>query len=407
MIKLLDKSRLSFFNYFFVFCFFVYAGKATIFARELGDIRTIGNAFALLLTIVFIIRNKIRFSNSFLITQIIFLVYALITVLIYHHLSLWWISLNVLCLTYAYVLCEGFKEKLFSVIETVLFHLAIISIIFWILFLISPNLVESIVKTFQFSATYSEGGNVEANMIIYTFPNLEYGSKEFNLWVRNPGFAWEPGAFASMLCLGLFCNRLRTNFRLSNNPAFWIFLIALVSTQSTTGLTIFGGMILLWLLENHKFRPIVIMIPLIGYIFTLPFVWDKIFFEYDKIGTLDIRTVAGPQGRFISLALDWEEFLRHPIWGLGCNFQNTWLNQHGYDISTISGIGELLSVYGGVITIIFSIVLIKSARLVDKTFGLNNPWIMIIVVVGMMISYNLWQSPIYIACWMYCIFRKK
>ena len=81
MLTLIDKTtKTSWFNYFFMFCIIaIYGGYATLFARELGDIRTLGNAFALFITIVFFIKNRIRFNQAFWISILVFLSYAAVT----------------------------------------------------------------------------------------------------------------------------------------------------------------------------------------------------------------------------------------------------------------------------------------------------------------------------------------
>lgn len=410
MIKLLDKSRISLFTYFFVFCFIaIYAGKASIFARDLGDIRTVGNAFALGLTVICILVNKMKFTRDYGIVVGIFLVYALVTALVYHVMSTWWITVHFLLITYAYVLTKSVGSRLLVVYETIIFHLVIIGIFFWIILLLSPSLLETIVRTFQFSEPQSEDGNVAANMIIYTLSNYEYGISEFSLSFmrRNPGFAWEPGAFASMLCLAIFCNLIRTNFRISKNPVLWVFLVALFSTQSTTGLAILVVMLLVWLFTSRKFGWAIAVIPLALALFNLSFFGDKLLSQQELAQSMDIANARGQQDRFFSLMLDWQEFLRHPILGLGCNWQNTWLAENGYDISTVSGIGDLISTYGAVITLLFLWMLIKSSKAINWQYNTRNGYILIFVILMTMVSYAIWTTPIYIAFWLYGVWGVK
>ena len=404
MIQLLDRSKISLFDYLFVFSFFIYAGGATVFARELGDIRTLGNGFALFITVVFVVVNKVRFTKNYWVSIGVFLLYALATAIYYHLLNLWWISVNFLLITYGYVICRGFRNCYFVVFETIIYHLCIISIPFWILYLVFPELLSSIVKIFEFSKTYADDGNVIANMIVYTLPNKDYGNSEFSLMPRNPGFVWEPGAFASIICLGIFCNMMRTNFKLNGNRALWLFLFVLLTTQSTTGLIIFIIMILLWCIGERKYGLLAILAPVGAALFTFPFVRDKLFAEFETAQNLDYTYAHGIQGRFFSLMIDWEEFLHHPILGLGCNFQGTWLNQNGYDIVTISGLGDLLATYGAIIAIIFVVLLVKSSLCINIDLNTKQGWILIAVIIGTMISYDLWKEPLYIAFWMYCVF---
>jgi hypothetical protein len=391
-----------------MFCIIVYAGKATVFTRELGDIRTIGNAFALFITFIFILRNKVKFTWNFFIPLIVFFVYALLTSVNNHMVNPFWISQWVIWLAIAYTMSKGFGKQMFVIIETVLCHLSVIALLFWVLYLITPSTVETIVRIFEFSRSYTEEGNVLANMVVFTLPNMEYSVQDFQLLARNPGFAWEPGAFACMICLGIFCNSLRTNFRLKGNRELWVFILALISTQSTTGLMIFIIMLLLWLLLNKKFKATLAAIPFLLLLFSMPFVRDKMASEIDSLNAMDYTKVnSGSFGRFYSFQLDYQEFLRHPILGLGGYSEGTLYKQMGYEFATISGIGHLLAYYGAIMTLLFFYLLFRSCHLIKLLTGTNNAYLLIVTVIGMMISYSIWTHPLYIAFWMFGVFNAK
>ena len=289
--------------------------------------------------------------------------------------------------------------------ETVLFHLSIIGVVIWAIQLVAPGFVYQLVKTLEFSKPYAEGDNVLANMLVYTLVNQDYGNSDFNLVMRNAGFAWEPGAFASMICLALYCNILRTNLRIKGNRSLLVFLVALFSTQSTTGFMIFLVMLLIWMFFSRKFMLMPIVAPAIIAMFDLSFVRDKLFSEYDSLQTADYSKVSsGSFGRMYSFLIDFEEFLRHPILGLG-GFQNgTWYKLQGYEFSTISGIGHLLAYYGAIMSALFFYLLFKSCKCIKVLFNTSNAYLLFVAVVGMMISYNLWDHPIYIAFWMFGLF---
>lgn len=405
MIKLLDESRISWFNYFYIFCMFIYAGSATVFARELGDLRTVGNAFGIIITVVFFWLNKVRPTRPYYVSLAVFLLYAVVTSINNKMVNLRWISEWIIWLTMAYGICQGFKDKLFVAVETVLYHLCIISVVCWIVHLLWPDQMMSIVKALEFSSPYAEDDNVEANMILYTINNIEIDAEnEFGLVLRNAGFAWEPGAFASMTCLGLFCNMMRTNLKLRDNRSLWVLLVALLSSQSTTGFMILMVSLVFWLIINKKYLYLLLLVPVIVAVFNLPFVKDKLYEEIDNLQYFDARDYSGAIGRLYSLQLNFEEFLRHPIIGLGGYTEGTWLAQHGFDVATISGIGNMLVFFGAVMTALFLFLLIKACLLVQKVFDSPNAWILIVVMLGMMVSYNLWKQPVFIAFWMFGVY---
>ncbi len=411
MVKLLDKSRTSWFNYFYIVCMLIYAGQATVFARSLGDIRTLGTTFAIFITIVFIFHNGISFSRQYGYSLLVFLLYAVISSINNGQVNPTWIIEWFIKLTMAYCICQYFGSKLFVVIETALFHLSIIALFFWFIHLVAPVFMLNMVKTFEFSTPYTEEGNVYANMLFYTVNRgtISGDVSVFAIWnVRNAGFTWEPGAFACIICLGVFCNVLRTKLSFRNNYALVIFLANLLSTQSTTGGLILIMMGTLWLFANRKFAWGGIMIPLALGLYSLPFVGGKFSEELSGLDTMDYtRITGGNLGRIYSLQLDIMEFLRHPILGLGGWTKGSWYLQQGYEFNTVSGIGCLLSQYGAIMSLLFIFLLVKSCNYIKRLTGSRSAYILIVTMLGTMFSYNLWQHPLFISFWMFGIFANR
>ena len=406
MISLSDKTKISFFDYFYLFCIIVYAGSATIFARSMSTPFTIGNTVVLLLTLVFIGKNKIKFKQHFGIAIFLFTLYAVLTFIQNSQSSPMWLSIWYINLLITYVLSTHYGHKLLNVYETIIYHLCVISLILWGLYLIAPSAIESLVSIFQFSSSYSTDIQSK-NMIVYTLLDSERQEiNEFVMLPRNAGFAWEPGAFACFICLAIFCNIIRTNLRLKNNVQMWVLLAALLTTSSTTGYFILIAIFILWVLCNGKYGHMMYIIPIAIILFQQPFVKDKIMEEYSNIEYVNLAAYNDEDmhalGRMASFQLDWEEFLRHPILGLGGYSKGSWLEQQGYDnIATISGIGKLLSRYGIIMSIVFLSLLFQSVKRINNQFGVRNGWLMLVVIVGMMISYDLWTHPIFMAFWMY------
>lgn len=410
MIRLVDKSHILSFNFFYVFCIVIYAGSATVFARDIGDIRTVGNAFALMISVVFFFLNRVKFSRSFFISVLVFLSYAAITSIINRMINPLWISKWLIWLTIAYLMCYGLGTKLFGIVETVLFYLCIIDIIFWLFMQIMPNTTAQLINMLSFSKPYAEDDNVLANIIVFTLGNSDYGIHDFELsFGRNPGFAWEPGAFASMICLGIYCNVLRKGFRLRNNYVLWVFLIALFTTQSTTGFSILLTMLAMAFLSHNKKAFFFIVIPVAIAVFTLPFIGDKITTEIDNasLDYVDMASYKGGFSRTLSLIIDFQEFLRHPIIGLGGWTEGTELRQLNDEAATISGIGELLVTFGAVGTIIFLYMLIKSCIYIKSVTKSPYAFILFVPIILSMYSYVLWCSSLYISFWMFGLYASS
>lgn len=408
MIRLLDKTKVSWLDYLFVFCIIIYAGRATVFTRDLGDIRTLGNAFALVITFICFVHNRVRFTRQFFISIAVFLLYAILTSIKNKMINPFWISQWVIWLTISFVMCQGLGERLFVIVESALFQLCIIGLILWIIQLVKPVSIELLVRSLNFSKPYGgdyANNTVSANMIVYTLSSDVNSDSSFYFIKRNPGFAWEPGAFSSMICLGIFCNILRTNFRFYRNFPLLVFLVALFSTQSTTGFMTLFIMLIVWILVNKKYVWTIIVIPLLFAAFSLPFLRDKIIMEYQSLETINISQIhGGSLSRTFSFILDFQEFLRHPIIGLGGWAGGSYLNQMGYEVAAISGIGDILVRFGAIMTLLFAGLLVNASKCISYIWGTPNSYILVVVVLAMMYSYNLWTAPLFIAFWMFSVY---
>lgn len=411
MIRLLDNNKISAFNYFFLFMIMVYAGRSSLFAMGLGTPTSISNLIGIILTAIFIFKNNISFNKQYFISIAIFSIYAIATFINNYRISPIWLSQWYIWLTIAYAICQGYKERLFVAYETLLYHLCIISLFFWLLLLLSPNTITSIIESFSFLERPHEESNVAYNILVYTISSEIYQTNDYTFYVRNCGFAWEPGAFSSFICLAIFCNSIRYNFRIINNRALVIFIITLFTTQSTTGGMIFIIMLLGWLITRRKFGISIILIPILIYIYQLTFIQEKLMNEYELTANSDLsgyNTTSSYQlGRMKSFLLYMQEFQKHPILGLGGNKSGIFLNQEGYEnISLVSGFGSLFAMYGIIMSCIFFLSLYKSAKYITKNIS-KNGYLLPIVVIGTMISYSLWREPIYISFWLFAFYMGK
>lgn len=396
------------FNYFYLFWIFIYAGSATVFARSLGDISTLGNAFAIVITILAIIINRIKFNTKFVYSIAIFCMYAFATTLNNQTFNLLWWSQWLIRILIAYVLIKTFKEKFFYAFEVMLAFFCWCSLFFWTFYLIAPNVLLGLVSYVHFSEPYGDGhSNVAYNILVYTIGSRSILNQGY-LFVRNAGFAWEPGAFSSFILIGIFCNFLRKGFTLGNNKYLILFLITLFTTQSTTGMGTLLACSVFWaFLNKRKGWALALMsFAIILFVF-LPFMQDKILGEYSIVNEQvhNVENVYSSHvayGRMSSLVLSWQEFLRHPILGLGGFAGGTYLMQRGIDnVALISGIGHLLSMYGILMSLLFFRLLYDSGRFISSIYESKNGYIIIVVMLGIMISYNLWMNPLFMCFWLF------
>ncbi len=161
---------------------------------------------------------------------------------------------------------------------------------------------------------------------------------------RNSGMFWEPGAFQGYIMFSFLLYSDNLNLLWKNNKIGCIIMvIALITTQSTTGYVSFAIFIVLTLIVNQKLNVLYKIILVIGcilvarYIWYLDFMGDKIIQEYEsamEIGTNDISW-----SRIGSMFIDLNNIARHPLIG------NGFMNHSRYGIlgEYMTGMGNGLS----------------------------------------------------------------
>ena len=403
MFKLLDNTNTDKYSLFYLFVVIIFAANASRFVRLYGEIHQFseGSIFLLLTTIFFIKKNHVKFTRPFWKILAVFLIYATITTINNRIINLIWIYKWILGLGIAFSLCQVYGKKIFVAYETILYRLCQISLVLWIILLLFKSPFISLMS--QLSLTPFSTEKETLNIIIYSVNNFEEIS--YVLLKRNAGFAWEPGAYSCFVILALFCNMLRTNFTLKKNRPLLIFILSILSTQSTTGFFMLIFLFAGWLIAQRKVAVALVIIQLFGLLFSFPFVQDKFFDQIDRnqeyeFSDLSIRE-KNEVNRFIAFQISWEEFKKHPLIGLGGYDDGTYLRQKGYEVVISSGIGKILSMYGLIMTFLFLYSLRNTTKIIKELFQTRNAYLLYIPIIGMMISYNLWLMPFYITFWMY------
>jgi hypothetical protein len=238
--------------------------------------------------------------------------------------------------------------------------------------------------------------------------------RSIHLLPRNAGFAWEPGAFASYLCLAIFINQIRTHFSFVNNRKLWILLLALLSTQSTTG---FAILIIIIILVIYNLSPKIsfllfpVSVILIIYILQLPFMYEKVKgisnFNIELLARYSrIYNTAYTAQRFASFLIDFQDFLNNPILGYGGFMEERWTFKMGAVVTSISGIGKIMARFGIVGTFFFLFSLYKTSRSLQSLFFFKG-WIFpILIILAISISYNV-DIPILLCFWLFYLFGEK
>jgi hypothetical protein len=234
----------------------------------------------------------------------------------------------------AYYCRDLAKERFYDYFIHVMYVFACISLVIYPFQLISFDTLYRINNIFGI-----EGGEFDwVNSFIHTTTPAHHH--------RNAGFTWEPGGFATLLTLTYFLNIFQRGEPLKSKKNI-IFLIALLTTQSTMGIIslVFPFSIVLrdLILQNRLYKQLsIVIIPTVFAICATIFM--QVDFLYDKIvnefGSLDIEmghiNYAIEQdlrldiSRSASFAMDWPTIKKYPVLGLGVDYRTTSFHLLGY-----------------------------------------------------------------------------
>jgi hypothetical protein len=273
------------------------------------------------------------------------------------------------------------------------------------------NLLGKISSIDTFSSV--TGGGL--NIILYSVQPTFMGIITKSSIIRNCGFAWEPGGFAVFLCLAIFINLFFIKSEVKLNRRFWVMVLALLSTQSTTGYIIFIIIMIFYIFQANM-KVVILLFPIlvigIVFLFSLPFMKDKIIEYFKEASQVDIivaesigtETTRNPQ-RFASFIISFRDFKNNPILGYGGQVEERWFNKIRSNIAPISGIGNLLAQYGLVGFFFFMTLLINSSRFFSRNFNYNGSFLLFLILLLITISYSLIFTPIVMSFWMFQFFE--
>ena len=226
----------------------------------------LGFLLPLLFTLFVIIRYKVMLNKRILIVIFVTLIFwSYLQYLRQEYFTITMTAFLFYNIITAFVLYKIFGQSLFLLYEKFVVKLSVIAVIGWIMVLIIPVPFKSLISML---GEFRNDGTITSNIFIYSLTNDDFYS-EF-LFSRNSGFAWEPGRYACILLVAIFINLTRHNFRIHKNLNFYILLIALITTQSTTG---FMGLLVFiyYYYKNIKeiSKKVILLIPITTFIFLL------------------------------------------------------------------------------------------------------------------------------------------
>ncbi len=364
-------------------------------------------------TILSAIKCKVNFYNKKLgIVLLIILVWYLAQSIIHKSFFKFspFIILEVLS---SFIIIQIYRQSIFKRFEEVTYVLCIIALIGWGLSLIFNPLIKTLANIAGFE------GNREWTICLYVYTvNMLDG-------LRNCGFAWEPGRTSCMACVGLLFYLMRTKCNIKT-LRFWIMTACIISTFSTTGFCVFLVIFIICYNSFHRINVIHIffMSLLVVGVMSLPFMGEKIGFWMNE-GT-------GERMESISESLDWEAsnkdsdrdyYVPQRFQGLmfsiinlrntnyfigdGRDFTQFYINRiNNWKVKTSEGVLEPIVQFGLLISILMYYLLYMASKRISDLYNLKNKWLYFIVFLMINISYNFWETPLYMSIWMLPFYSK-
>ncbi|WP_237155465.1 hypothetical protein [Oryzibacter oryziterrae] len=311
----------------------------------------------------------------------------------------------------AYCFVKAMQERVLIHLEYLITRFAAISLAIWSANILTGGAVQQALHGFSVGQPYAS--IVDSYILVQSFINEHVES----FLPRNSGFAWEPGAFAVLCCLGLMANFYRTGFALKRNPAAWVLLAALVSSQSTTGFSILMILIVFKLWHDIPGAARLVLFPaaaaavVVGLI-SLPFMQSKIEelwaqnlndLAYSASQDWNVAEPLAAQ-RFLSFQLDFSDYLRYPMTGYGGEDDAMLVRQDALNIVSISGIGKIFARFGTFGFAFFAWATVTSSRSLSRKFGAGSPVMLTLYIFMVSVSYSLIEHPVFLALWCFAFF---
>lgn len=415
-----NKSKTGWFEYIYFFMIVIYTAMAIPFFKCMMAYynEPIGFILPIVMTTILLIRNKLSFNNkNLLILLAIFSIWLLIQYFsqgTFYSTLTFFAFYNILI---AYILIKIYKAQLFFLYEKMVTQLSIIAIIFWILMVLFPNQFGSLIDLIKLPN--SETSILSGNIVIYSMTDLStYSDVEILGLTRNSGFSWEPGRYASMLVIALYFNLARTKCEFKGNKGFWILLLALLTTQSTTGFMALS-ILFIFILTNKniqsKFLYALLIIPIILMLFNLPFIGEKLTnlmdletsmakVEVDLDYTDEDETYV-PQ-RFDGLAFEFMNIVHDPIWGYGIDDKESYTKKEiTAALGLSNGIFKVFARFGIILGTLFYIFLFKSSKWVSDYYNVKGASIYFFLFLAISISYDFTIIPFFLALTLISLFN--
>lgn len=230
------------------------------------------------------------------------------------------------------------------------------------------------------------------SILFYNFMNIE----------RNPGMFWEPGAFQGFIMLVplFYSDKLKQLWKQHRKECV-ILLLALLTTQSTTGYLTFAAFIFLTTMLNGRFNPIIkftltsLFIVIFSYIWSQDFMGEKIIEEYEQAQTMQEGEVSW--SRMGAMMVDINNIKQHPIIGNGFLMESRYGILGEYMAGSGNGLTGAINIFGIPFILLYLSGIFSNLKHILKTNRLIFIFVITMILFGeYMLNYVFFWSLLFI-----------
>lgn len=381
------KGKLKF-KYFYFFVILLYCAQPHYALEGLNvpsSNYVLGMLIPPVLTAILLFKHRVfLFDETFMLLVGIVILWLVAHIIIHGEMN------RVLSLFLLYgvfmtnVMVKEYGKDLFVLFEHFVFRLTLVALFFWILSIVSYPV------TAAFFHLFGNGIQdwTEGSCFLYTMM-----CKRHDFAIHNAGFCWEPGRFACFVIIAMYLQLARNDFNI--NGKFFVYLIALLTARSTTGIFLLFLIFIIWAIntrQNHRFIAIILAGVTIFFMLKFDFATDKLNHSIEiveeRAEQYGSKTEAYSLDRFESLALDYENFIHNPLIGFGerrySYFEQMWRINMNYN----NGFAELFAQYGVILALLYLICLFKTSRSIANSANDRFSVSLALLLIGINMSYS-------------------
>jgi hypothetical protein len=350
-------------DYFFVFSILIFSSAASV-ASKADELLICAVIISCFLNIK---NNKIQYTNKILKISCVFLIILFVYYIKNTEVDLTtWLGFYFRILL-AYNVVNLTKGLFTFYLIKLMYLLCIISIVLFSLQLIEFDQLFRLNNFFGLEA--QRGLTSNSNSLIFNMVDIHR--------YRNSGFMWEPGAFSAIIIFTLFFSLINEK---KLNKYNLVFIIAVLTTLSTTGYLSLLVLISYFYLPQYKFLAPILLVVFLFSFSNVSFLSSKINSQILSIE--DELLVSESPGdyvihlnRFASLFADYNTLKNNPLLGLGIDLNTTgkkeYLEKYGENIVRSSGLMFSLLKLGIIGTVAFFFILNKNITKFTRNRGLG------------------------------------